>query len=90
MNGAGRATVEQRAAAFAGDALSPPLGTLLDKVTATPVRDTDADITAAKAAGITEDEVFELVICAAVGHSSRLYSAGLAALAEATADGQAG
>jgi hypothetical protein len=29
-----------------------------------------------------------LVICAAVGHSARLYDVGLAALAEATADGR--
>jgi hypothetical protein len=43
----------------------------------------------AKASGRTEDELFELVVCAAVGHSARLYEAGLAALAEATADGEA-
>ena len=37
---------------------------------------------AVTAAGVTEDQLFELVICAAVGHASRLYDAGLAALAE--------
>jgi hypothetical protein len=43
----------------------------------------------AKASGFSEDQLFELVICAAVGQSARLYEAGLAALAEATASGQA-
>jgi len=88
VNGAGRATTEQRATAFAGHDLPTPLGALLAKVTATPVQVTDADFAAAKAAGISEDELFELVVCAAVGHSARLYTAGLTGLAEATADGQ--
>ena len=35
-------------------------------------------------AGFTDDQLFELVICAAVGQSTRQYEAGLAALAEAT------
>jgi alkylhydroperoxidase family enzyme len=90
VHGAGHASAEQRARAFAGDDLPPTLGTLIGKVTALPVRVTDADFAAAKAAGFSDDELFELVVCAAVGHSSRLYHAGLAALAEATTDGQAG
>jgi alkylhydroperoxidase/carboxymuconolactone decarboxylase family protein YurZ len=44
---------------------------------------TDGDVAAALAAGFTEDQLFELMLCAAVGESSRLYQAGLAALAEA-------
>lgn len=51
---------------------------------------TDADLAAAKASGFSEDELFELVVCAAVGQSSRLYTAGLAALAAATGEGEAG
>ncbi len=88
VHGPGHASAEQRARAFAGDDLPPPLGTLLGKVTARPVQVTDADMAAAKAAGFSEDEVFELVVCAAVGHSSRLYSTALAALAEAAGEGQ--
>ena len=41
-------------------------------------------------AGFTEDQLFELVICAAVGQSTRQYEAGLAALAEATAGTETG
>jgi len=40
-----------------------------------------------KASGFSEDQLFELVISAAVGQSARLYEAGLAALAEATVNG---
>jgi hypothetical protein len=83
LNGEGRASAEQRACAFGNDGLSPPLGVLIGKVAARPAEVTDADFAAAKAAGFSEDELFELVVCAAVGASARLYKAGLAALAEA-------
>ena len=83
LNGEGRASAEQRACAFGNDGLSPPLGVLIGKVAARPAEVTDADFAAARAAGFSEDELFELVVCAAVGASARLYKAGLAALAEA-------
>jgi hypothetical protein len=85
LNGAGRASPEQRARAFGNDGLSPPLDGLLGKVATRPTQVTDADFAAARAAGFTEDELFELVICAAVGQSARQYDAGLAALADAAA-----
>ena len=85
LNGAGRASAEQRARAFGNAGLSPPLDGLIGKVATRPTQVTDADFAAARAAGCTEDELFELVVCAAVGQSARLYDAGLAALADATA-----
>lgn len=87
VRGEGRASAEQRARAFADEGLAPPLDTLIGNVTARPVRVTAADFAAVRAAGVSEDEVFELVVCAAVGHSARLYAAGLAALDAATEDG---
>ena len=90
LNGEGRASADQRALAFTGDGLRPPLDALIGKVIARPAEVTDADFAAAKASGCTEDELFELVICAAVGQSARLYEAGLAALAEATVNGRPG
>ena len=90
LNGDGRAPAEQRARAFGNDGLAPPLDALIDKVASRPARVTDADFAAAKASGFSEDQLFELVICAAVGQSTRLYEAGLAALAEATVSGEAG
>jgi alkylhydroperoxidase/carboxymuconolactone decarboxylase family protein YurZ len=90
LNGEGRASAEQWARAFRNEGLAAPLDALdalVGKVAARPVRVTDADLDAAKAAGCTEDEIFELVVCAAVGESARLYEAGLAALAEAVGEG---
>ncbi len=86
LDGPGRASPEQRARAFRNAGLAPPLGGLLGKVATRPAQITDADFAAARAAGLTDDELFELVICAAVGQSARQYDAGLAALAGAGAD----
>jgi len=85
LNGEGKAPPEQRARAFSNAGLSQPLDGLLGKVATRPTQVTDADFAAARAAGFSEDELFELVICAAVGQSARLYDAGLAALADAVA-----
>ena len=90
LNGEGRASPEQRARAFSNAGVSQPLDELLGKVATRPTQVTDADFVAARAAGFSEDELFELVICAAVGQTARLYDAGLAALAEAVADEEGG
>jgi alkylhydroperoxidase family enzyme len=90
LTGDGRASVEQRARAFGNDGLAPPLSALIDKVANRPAQLTDTDFGAAKASGFSQDQLFELVICAAIGQSTRLYEAGLAALAEATVSGEAG
>lgn len=84
LSGEGRASAEQRAQAFHNDGLSPPLDALITKVAGRPTQVTAADLAAAMASGCTEDQVFELMVCAAVGQSARLYEAGLAALAEAS------
>jgi alkylhydroperoxidase family enzyme len=90
LNGAGTATPEQRARAFSNAALSQPLARLVGKVPTRPAQVTEADFAAARAAGFSEDQLFELVICAAVGQSARLYDAGLAALAGAIGDRRTG
>jgi hypothetical protein len=89
LNGEGRAAAGQRAHAFNNDGLAPPLDTLIGKVATRPAQVTEADFAAAKASSFSEDQLFELVICAAVGQSARLYEAGLVALAEATDIGEA-
>jgi hypothetical protein len=70
LNGEGRASPEQRARAFSNVGLSQPLDGLLGKVATRPTQVTDADFAAARAAGFSEDELFELVTCAAVGQSA--------------------
>lgn len=83
LNGEGRASREQRAGAFGNAGVPPALQPLIGKVVTKPAQVTDADFAAAKAAGFSEDQLFELVISAAVGQSGRLYDAGLAALTAA-------
>lgn len=90
LNAEGTASPEQRARAFSNAGVPAPLRALIGKVATTPAQVTDADFAAAKASGYSEDQIFELVISAAVGQSARLYEAGLAALAGATASGEAG
>jgi hypothetical protein len=90
LQGPGRAPAEQRARAFANAGLPEPLRGLLGKVATRSREVAEADFATASAAGFTDDQLFELVICAAVGQSTRQYEAGLAALAEATAGTEAG
>jgi hypothetical protein len=90
LQGPGQAPADQRARAFANAGLPDPLGPLLDKVATRSAHVTDADFATAREAGFSDDQLFELVICAAVGESTRQYEAGLAALAEAIADTETG
>jgi alkylhydroperoxidase/carboxymuconolactone decarboxylase family protein YurZ len=85
LNGPATAPLETRRNAFDNSDLHEPLAVLVDKVARRSFQVTDADFEAAAAAGFTEDQLFEVVICAAVGAASRQYQAGLAALAEASA-----
>jgi hypothetical protein len=89
LNAEGRASPELRARAFANADIPAPLHALIGKVATSPGQVTDADFAVAQAAGFSEDQLFELVIAAAVGQSARLYEAGLTALAEATSNGEA-
>lgn len=84
LTGEGTAPSDLRTKAFAGHDLAEPLATLLEKVAKRSYQVTDADFASALSAGFTEDQLFELVICAAVGESSRLYQSGLAALDQAS------
>lgn len=80
----GTAPTELRRAAFDNDGgLAEPIRTLIDKVAHHAYRVTDEDVAAVRAAGLSEDQIFEIVICAAVGHASRQYQNAMAALARA-------
>ena len=80
LEGAGEASVSDRRAAFDLSGLREPLGTLVDKVARHASRVTDGDIASARKSGLSEDQVFEIVVCAAVGQANRQYDAALAAL----------
>ena len=79
LDGDGKTSAARRRAAFDH---ADPLP-LLDKVTTSAWKITDADIAAAKASGLGEDEIFELVACAAIGQATRQLDAAVAALDEA-------
>jgi alkylhydroperoxidase family enzyme len=83
VEGGGTSTTQQRQEAFAA---TGPIGakSLIEKVTNHAYKITDEDIAAAKAGGLTEDQIFELVVTAAVGQANRQLEAALAALDEAT------
>jgi hypothetical protein len=80
LEGAGKSSTGERRAAFNNSGLTEPLRTLVDKVAVHADRVSDADIAAAKASGLSEDQVFEIVVCAAVGQATRQYEAAFAAL----------
>jgi hypothetical protein len=84
LEGAGKTTRNERRAAFGNATLAPPLSVLIDKVVRRAHEVSDADIAAVRASGLGEDQIFETVVCAAVGEASRQYETALAALDAAT------
>lgn len=84
LEGDGRASIADRKAAFANDGVPEAARALVHKVATQAARIGDSDIADAKAAGLSEDQVFELVVCAAVGQSTRQYESAIAALEAAT------
>ena len=87
LEGDGRATPSQRRAAFDNERLPEPLRTLINKVANYAYKVTDRDILAVKESGLNEDQVFEVVVCAAIGQATRQYETALAALDAATEEG---
>ena len=84
LEGAGKASLSERRAAFNNSGLVEPLGALVDKVARHAYRVSDQDISAARGSGLSEDQVFEIVVCAAIGQANRQYDTALAALEAAT------
>jgi hypothetical protein len=87
LEGDGRASHAQRRAAFDNAGLAEPLSTLIDKVVKHAYKVTDDDIAAARASGLSEDQIFEVVVCAAIGQATRQNNTALAALEAAAGKG---
>ncbi|HZE41491.1 MAG TPA: hypothetical protein VE172_22045 [Stackebrandtia sp.] len=87
VDGEGRASRTARRAAFDNTETTEPSRTLIGKVARHPTTVADHDITAARDAGLSEDQIFELVVCAAVGQSARQYQAALSALSATDDEG---
>ncbi len=90
LKGKGFSPEAQRQAAFDNAGLPGPVKSLVDKVANRAYQITDKDIDTVRTSGVSEDQIFELVICAAVGEASRQYINGLSALAEALTDTKGG
>ena len=84
LEGDGRASPQVRSAAFNNEGLAEPVRTFVDKVAHRATTVTDADISTLKKAGLSEDQIYEIVVCAAIGQATRQYQNALAALNAAT------
>ena len=83
LEGEGRAASEIRSAAFNNEGLAEPVRTFVDKVAHRATMVTDADIGTLRQAGLSEDQIYEIVVCAAIGQATRQYQSALAALSAA-------
>jgi alkylhydroperoxidase family enzyme len=80
LEGEGESSRHERKAAFDDAGLPEPLLNLAHKVAVESRKVTGNDMAAARAAGFSEDQIFELVICAAIGQANRQYETAMAAL----------
>lgn len=80
LQGSGVATHALRRAAFDNAGLEPPWRGFVDKVIEHSAQVTDDDVRAMRDAGQSEDQIFEVVVCAALGEATREYDAAMAAL----------
>jgi hypothetical protein len=80
LGGPGTASAAARRAAFDNQGVDEPARALVAKVAAAAWTVTDADVVAARAAGVAEDAIFELTVCAALGQATRQLDAALTAL----------
>lgn len=87
LEGDGKALPSARRAAFDNGGLAGPVGALIDKVATHAYRVTDEDIAVVRSSGLSEDQVFEIVVCAAVGQATRQYDTACAALEAAMGKG---
>lgn len=84
LEGVGRTSTSERRAAFENAGVFEPLATLVEKVANNAHGVTDGDIAAVRAAGLSEDQIFEIVICAAIGAANRQYERAIVAVETAT------
>jgi alkylhydroperoxidase family enzyme len=84
LSGDGVASTSARRAAFDNRDVEPRPRALVDKVARHAWKVTAQDVETSRAAGVSEDEIFELVVCAALGQATRQLDAALAALHAAT------
>jgi alkylhydroperoxidase family enzyme len=80
LEGTGEASLTMRRSAFDNAGLDEPMRTLVDKVARHAYLVTDEDFADVRAAGLSEDQIYEIVVCAAIGQASRQYDGAIEAL----------
>jgi alkylhydroperoxidase family enzyme len=80
QEGDGAASREQRRAAFRNEGVETSLRDLVSKVCERAREITEDDVVAVRAAGFSEDQIFEVCVCAALGQATRQLDSALAAL----------
>jgi hypothetical protein len=80
LEGPGKASLSDRRAAFDNSGLAGPLSQLVDKVARNASCIADEEINQVRQSGLSEDQIFEIVVCAAIGQASRQFDAAKAAL----------
>jgi hypothetical protein len=83
LEGEGTASRIIRRAAFDNVSVPEPLRQLVDKVANNAWEIADEDIDRARLSGLSEDQIFEIVVCAAIGQATRQYDGAIAALSTA-------
>jgi hypothetical protein len=83
LEGDGEASLADRRAAFNNGVLVEPVRRLVNKVAGNARMIAEDDINRARQSGMSEDQIFEIVVCAAIGQASRQYDSAKAALEEA-------
>ena len=84
LEGEGRASPDIRRGAFDNQGLAEPIGQFVEKVANSAKTVTDADINTLRTTGLSEDQIYEIVVSAALGEATRQYQNALAALSAAT------
>jgi hypothetical protein len=80
LAGPGTLDADIRGAAASGGDVPEALRTYVDKVSRHAYKVTDEDVAALRAAGYSEDQIFELTVSCAVGAGMRRHDAGLRAI----------
>jgi len=80
LEGEGKASRSERRAAFDNSGLAEPISSLVDKVARHAYRITEEDFAAVRASSLSEDQIFEVVVCSAIGKATRQYDIAFAAL----------
>ncbi len=87
LRGEGQSSQTQRRAAFDNAGGPNAAGAIANTVALHASQVTDADIAAARRERLTEDQLFELIVCAAVGQATRQYQSAMAAMDAASKEG---